>query len=156
MVLPRYLTVVFTLSFPYVQNPVLESNPILEAFGNARTIRNDNSSRFGKFIELQFQQSGALIGASVDTYLLEKVRLIHQNAGERNFHIFYEMLAAVTEAERNVYFLENYTAQDFKMISNSGCFVRRDGADDGVLFDELVLCKYLPCFIAPRMLLAQN
>lgn len=144
-------------SFPNFTLSVLESNPILEAFGNARTIRNDNSSRFGKFIELQFKQTGALIGATVDTYLLEKVRLIHQNAGERNFHIFYEMLAAVTEDERREYFLEKYTAQDFKMISNSGCFIRRDGADDGVLFDELVLCKYLPfLWNCLRMLLAQN
>lgn len=113
----------------------------MEAFGNARTIRNDNSSRFGKFIELQFKQSGSLIGAAIDTYLLEKVRLIHQNMGERNFHIFYEMLAGVTPEERKDYFLKDYTAQDFKMINTSGTFDRRDGIQDDVLFDQLAVCK---------------
>jgi myosin-5 len=117
----------------------LESNPILEAFGNARTIRNDNSSRFGKFIELQFKHTGSLIGASIETYLLEKVRLVHQSAGERNFHVFYEMLAAATPQERTMFFLRNYTARDFKMTSASNCFDRRDGANDAQLFDKLVL-----------------
>ena len=118
---------------------VLESNPILEAFGNARTIRNDNSSRFGKFIELQFKHTGSLIGASIETYLLEKVRLIHQASGERNFHVFYEMLAAATLQERKQLFLEEYTAQDFKMTNQSGTYTRRDGANDAQLFDKLVL-----------------
>jgi myosin-5 len=117
----------------------LESNPILEAFGNARTIRNDNSSRFGKFIELQFKHTGSLIGASIETYLLEKVRLIHQASDERNFHVFYEMLAAATPQERTQLFLENYTARDFKMTSQSGTYTRRDGVNDAQLFDKLVL-----------------
>jgi len=122
-----------------IEEKILESNPVLEAFGNARTIRNDNSSRFGKFIELQFKQSGSLIGASIDTYLLEKVRLIHQKIGERNFHIFYEMLAAVTDEERKEFLLNDYTAQDFKLINTSGTFDRRDGANDAQLFDQLVV-----------------
>jgi len=81
-----------------VENQVLESNPMLEAFGNARTLRNDNSSRFGKFIELQF--SGArhghsrLCGARIQTYLLEKVRVVDHQEGERNYHIFYEACAS--------------------------------------------------------------
>ena len=110
----------------------------MEAFGNARTVRNDNSSRFGKFIELQFKQTGSLIGACVDTYLLEKVRLVHQAEGERNFHIFYELLAAANEEERSKYSLGNFTAKDFKMTSMSGTYDRRDGANDAELFDELV------------------
>lgn len=70
---------------------ILKSNPILEAFGNAHTIRNKNSSRFGKFIKLHYDDQNRIMGASVDTYLHEKIRLIGQNEGEFNFHIFYQM-----------------------------------------------------------------
>jgi myosin-5 len=79
-----------------------------------------------------------LIGANIDTYLLEKVRLVHQAEGERNFHIFYEMIAAATEDERESYMLGDFTIKDFKMTNSSGCYDRRDGADDDELFDELV------------------
>ncbi|XP_053646325.2 unconventional myosin-XIX isoform X2 [Cherax quadricarinatus] len=77
-----------------IQNKILASNPILEAFGNAATIRNHNSSRFGKLIRLQYggQQ---LRGAEIDTYLLEKTRVTHQTENERNFHIFYQVLSGV-------------------------------------------------------------
>ena len=72
---------------------VLESNPLLEAFGNAKTSCNDNSSRFGKFIELHFSTGGAIRGVSIKTYLLEKTRVVMQPLGERNFHIFHRLLA---------------------------------------------------------------
>ena len=111
----------------------------MEAFGNARTVRNDNSSRFGKFIELQFKQTGSLIGANINTYLLEKVRLVHQGDGERNFHIFYELLAAANEEERKMFYLDKYAPQDFKMTNQSGTYDRRDGVDDAKLYDSLVL-----------------
>ena len=78
-----------------VMDKILQSNPILEAFGNARTLRNDNSSRFGKFIELKFNRRGHLIGGMIKTYLLEKVRLPRQQVGERNFHIFYQLTAGI-------------------------------------------------------------
>ena len=71
---------------------VIQSNPILEAFGNARTNRNDNSSRFGKFVVLNFDKHGYLLGATLETYLLERVRVCAQQGGERNFHVFYQML----------------------------------------------------------------
>ena len=92
----RYLTVVGKGgdgSNAVIMEKVLQSNPILEAFGNARTVRNDNSSRFGKFIELKFDDRGAMRGAAVDTYLLEKIRLPRHAAGERNFHVFYQLHA---------------------------------------------------------------
>lgn len=71
---------------------VLQSNPVLEAFGNAVTIRNDNSSRFGKFIQLKMKE-GKLVGAEIKSYLLEKVRVVKHGSGERNFHIMYQLLA---------------------------------------------------------------
>ncbi|GMF23390.1 unnamed protein product [Phytophthora fragariaefolia] len=71
---------------------ILQTNPILESFGNAQTIRNDNSSRFGKFIKIQFGDENQIVGAQIVSYLLEKVRLLHQNPEERSFHIFYELL----------------------------------------------------------------
>lgn len=84
-----------------IERQVLGSNPLLEAFGNAKTLRNDNSSRFGKYIELQFgtHAAGSLItprfsGARIRTYLLEKVRVIRQQEGERSFHVFYQAVAA--------------------------------------------------------------
>ena len=76
-----------------VQRVLLECNPVLEAFGNAKTLRNNNSSRFGKWVEVHLDASGAIIGGSVSTYLLEKSRIAFQPASERNFHIFYEMLS---------------------------------------------------------------
>ncbi|KPP74438.1 unconventional myosin-XIX-like, partial [Scleropages formosus] len=73
-----------------IERRVLDSNPIMEAFGNASTLRNNNSSRFGKYIQLQLDRSQLLVGASVQTYLLEKTRVAFQAANERNFHIFYQ------------------------------------------------------------------
>ncbi|SCP05468.1 myosin C, putative [Plasmodium ovale] len=88
-----------------IESQVLESNPLLEAFGNARTLRNDNSSRFGKYIELQFcidkkgYVKGKLCGAKIRTYLLEKVRVCDQQEGERNYHIFYQLCRAAEITE---------------------------------------------------------
>jgi len=114
-----------------IEAQVLQSNPILESFGNARTIRNDNSSRFGKFIEIQFTRTGRLVGAQIETYLLEKVRLVTQSLGERNYHIFYEMLSGAMGADElcNYFIASSASPDDFK-ITASGTLDRRDGVSD--------------------------
>jgi len=76
-----------------VEKKVLASNPIMEAIGNAKTIRNDNSSRFGKYIEINFDAANSIIGAHMRTYLLEKSRVVFQATNERNYHIFYQLCA---------------------------------------------------------------
>lgn len=114
-----------------IEGQVLQSNPILESFGNARTIRNDNSSRFGKFIELQFTRMGRLVGAQIETYLLEKVRLVNPSAGERNYHIFYEMLSGDMNSQelRSYFVAHTATPEDFKLTA-TGTYGRRDGVSD--------------------------
>lgn len=76
-----------------IEEQVLESNPLLEAFGNAKTSRNDNSSRFGKFVEMYFDVWGRVTGASINTYLLERSRVVSIASPERSYHIFYQLIA---------------------------------------------------------------
>jgi len=121
-----------------IEQQVLQSNPILESFGNARTIRNDNSSRFGKYIDIRFTTTGKLSGASIETYLLEKVRLIRPSTGERNYHIFYQFLSSATRKEREVFYIDNMHYGDFRLLCESGTFDRRDGVSDDVNHQEML------------------
>ncbi|XP_061888134.1 unconventional myosin-IXAa isoform X2 [Entelurus aequoreus] len=88
-----------------VEQIILGAGPVLEAFGNAKTAHNNNSSRFGKFIQVNYQESGTVRGAYVEKYLLEKSRLVYQEHNERNYHVFYYLLAGTSEEERTAFHL---------------------------------------------------
>ncbi|BAT95510.1 hypothetical protein VIGAN_08225400 [Vigna angularis var. angularis] len=102
-----------------VEKQVLESNPVLEAFGNAKTVRNDNSSRFGKFVEIQFDKFGRISGAAIRTYLLEKSRVCQISDPERNYHCFYLLCASPPE-EKEKYKLGD--PKSFHYLNQSNCY----------------------------------
>ncbi|KAF1335305.1 Myosin-like protein, partial [Globisporangium splendens] len=106
---------------------VIDVNPLLESFGNAKTTRNDNSSRFGKFTQLQFSDQGKLVGAKCDTYLLEKSRVVSIAEGERNYHIFYQMLAGLSQSELQAFQLDPAFAYQYTGELKS---MSIDGMDD--------------------------
>ncbi|KAF2207092.1 hypothetical protein CERZMDRAFT_51806 [Cercospora zeae-maydis SCOH1-5] len=93
---------------------ILRANPILEAFGNAQTLRNNNSSRFGKFIRIQFGRAGQIAGAHIDWYLLEKSRVVRLNSHERNYHVFYQLLRGASSSMRREFMLDGYDYEDFE------------------------------------------
>lgn len=109
-----------------VEQQVLESNPVLEAFGNAKTVRNNNSSRFGKFVEIQFDQGGRISGAAIRTYLLERSRVCQLSDPERNYHCFY-MLCAAPPEDVQKYKLGN--PRTFHYLNQSNCY-ELDVVDD--------------------------
>lgn len=102
-----------------VEQCVLQSNPILEAFGNAKTIRNDNSSRFGKFIKIYYKPDGTISGATTSHFLLEKSRIVGCAESERNYHIFYQLCAGMSAAEKAELKLKN--AGDYVYLNQGNC-----------------------------------
>ncbi|KAL8814786.1 MAG: hypothetical protein Q9223_006020 [Gallowayella weberi] len=111
---------------------ILATNPVMEAFGNAKTTRNDNSSRFGKYIEIIFDKRTEIIGARIRTYLLERSRLVFQPLKERNYHVFYQMVAGATAQESEEWGL--LPVEHFDYLNQGGC-PDIDGVDDGADFN---------------------
>nr|XP_002119856.2 myosin heavy chain, cardiac muscle isoform [Ciona intestinalis] len=116
-----------------LEDQIVQCNPAMEAFGNAKTVRNDNSSRFGKFIRIHFGSTGLLASGDIEHYLLEKSRVIYQQEGERNYHIFYQIISG-SKPELIDQLLVTKDPYDYKSISQG--VVSVDNLDDGA---ELLL-----------------
>ncbi|XP_072134310.1 unconventional myosin-Vc isoform X2 [Mobula birostris] len=128
-----FATVSKSSSKDCIEDKVLASNPITEAIGNAKTTRNDNSSRFGKYTEISFDARYRIIGANMRTYLLEKSRVVFQTENERNYHIFYQLCASADKSEFK--HLRLGAAEDFSYVNMGGNAVI-DGVNDRADFTE--------------------
>ncbi|CAI2320056.1 unnamed protein product [Caenorhabditis sp. 36 PRJEB53466] len=117
----------------HIKDVILQSNPLLEAFGNSATVRNWNSSRFGKYVEIVFSRGGEPIGGKLSNFLLEKSRVVHQNEGDRNFHIFYQLCAGADKNLRST--LGIGELQYYNYLNMSGVF-KADDTDDGKEFES--------------------
>ncbi|XP_055778108.1 unconventional myosin-IXAa-like isoform X8 [Salvelinus fontinalis] len=127
-----------------VEQIILGAGPVLEAFGNAKTAHNDNSSRFGKFIQVNYQESGTVRGAYVEKYLLEKSRLVYQEHNERNYHVFYYLLAGATEEERKSFHL--LKPEEYHYLNQQDCFTV-EGEDLKHDFERLQLAMDMVGFL---------
>ncbi|KAK2553213.1 Unconventional myosin-Ie [Acropora cervicornis] len=116
-----------------IKDVILESNPLLEAFGNAKTVRNNNSSRFGKYVEIQFTKGGQPDGGKISNFLLEKSRVVSQNPSERNFHVFYQLIMGATSEEKGEFGL---TEPSYYYYLNQSGTYSVDGTDDVKDYEE--------------------
>ncbi|CAJ1072946.1 unconventional myosin-X isoform X2 [Xyrichtys novacula] len=119
----------------HVEEALLESSPIMEAFGNAKTVYNNNSSRFGKFVQLHFSQKGNIQGGRIVDYLLEKNRVVRQNPGERNYHIFYALLAGTNNQQKEAFGLTQ--PDSYYYLRQSSCLTDQTINDHGTFHDVL-------------------
>ncbi|XP_068060396.1 unconventional myosin-IXa isoform X5 [Anomalospiza imberbis] len=126
-----------------VEQIILGAGPVLEAFGNAKTAHNNNSSRFGKFIQVNYQETGTVRGAYVEKYLLEKSRLVYQEHNERNYHVFYYLLAGASEEERSAFHLKQ--PEEYHYL-NQDCF-SVEGEDLKHDFERLQLAMEMVGFL---------
>ncbi|XP_032307552.1 myosin heavy chain, muscle isoform X26 [Drosophila ananassae] len=119
-----------------LEDQVVQTNPVLEAFGNAKTVRNDNSSRFGKFIRIHFGPTGKLAGADIETYLLEKARVISQQSLERSYHIFYQIMSGSVAGVKDICLLTD-NIYDYHIVSQGKVTVPSiDDAEEFSLTDQ--------------------
>ncbi|KAL0119508.1 hypothetical protein PUN28_007766 [Cardiocondyla obscurior] len=119
-----------------LEDQVVQTNPVLEAFGNAKTVRNDNSSRFGKFIRIHFGPSGKLAGADIETYLLEKARVISQQALERSYHIFYQMMSGSVKGLKEMCLLSNDITEYYFVSQGKTTIPNVDDGEECLLTDQ--------------------
>ncbi|XP_035490091.2 myosin-10 isoform X2 [Scophthalmus maximus] len=127
-----------------LERQLLQANPILEAFGNAKTVKNDNSSRFGKFIRINFDVAGYIVGANIETYLLEKSRATRQAKDERTFHIFYQMLCGASDETRADLLLG--TADEYRFLSGGSIPVpgQSDSENFTQTMDSMAIMGFTP------------
>ncbi|XP_064546738.1 myosin heavy chain, muscle isoform X42 [Drosophila montana] len=119
-----------------LEDQVVQTNPVLEAFGNAKTVRNDNSSRFGKFIRIHFGPSGKLAGADIETYLLEKARVISQQSLERSYHIFYQIMSGAVAGVKDMCLLSDNIYDYFNVSQGKVTVPSIDDSEEFQLADQ--------------------
>lgn len=119
-----------------LEDQIVRTNPVLEAFGNAKTVRNNNSSRFGKFIRIHFNQAGKLAGGDIEHYLLEKSRVIKQAPGERSYHIFYMLMSGAIPGLKEKLFLTR-SVKEYTFVSQAEVTIEGvNDAEEMQLTDE--------------------
>ena len=118
-----------------LEDQVVQTNPVLEAYGNAKTVRNDNSSRFGKFIRVWFNNMGKMAGGDIEVYLLEKSRVTYQSPCERSYHIFYFMITHTVDLHEEAGLSDNIF--DYPLVSMGKVLVESiDDAEEMLIMDE--------------------